>query len=815
KAVDLTQVTRLILVDTRSPSRIGSLQQLVTDGKVEIYSFDHHPAAPDDVRGAKEVYAHVGAVTTLMVELLKTGEIPISPFEATLLALGIYEDTGNLLFEGTTARDAAAVSYLLEKGANLKLVADFIERPLTKEQKDLLNLLLQAARHYLIKGARVLITSAVIDRFIGGLALLTHKVGEIENLDLIFAIVRMDDRVHIVARGRGKRVAVNEVLREFGGAGHPKAASATVKDGDVQTIIHKILDLLAEMIVPEISAREIMTAPVHSAPSSASMEAAGEMMRLYGHTGLPIVDAEQLVGIISRRDVDKAIKHGLGHAPVTGYMSRAVITVQPEASLGEVEDLMIEHDIGRLPVVNNSRLVGIISRSDVLRSIHGQAIPVNEQILNGRSMVQSKQMFKLLEELPLEIRDLFQVVKVLAQEQGVRVYVVGGLVRDLLQGVNNLDIDLVVEGDGPAFAACLAEKLRIAPQVYPQFATASLRSAEGLRIDVVTARTESYDAPAALPQVAPASLKQDLHRRDFTLNTMAVALAGDDFGVFYDYYGGYRDLLQRQIRVLHNLSFVDDPTRILRAVRFEQRLGFKIEPQTWQLLKGAVAAKHLNLLSRDRLKCELSLTLQEKSAARVIQRLAELGAWEQILPGVAVDDLVPRFEQAVAGIEFLAQLGCHLPIEVWEVRLAMLFANLHADEAEGRLRQLNFERRLIRAVRQFLEIRQTWTGITAGKGELNRSIIHRSVGNAPLQVIAALLATTEFGGPLREYLQAKAQTTVFITGKDLQSMGIPSGPVYRRILSALWDARLLRKVRNREEELALIQTLLKEEIDVY
>ncbi len=810
KSINLEKVTKVIVVDTCSSSRLGSLARVVCSKQAEVHVYDHHPAEHGDIISRQGLISAVGATTSLLVELIQAQQLTLSPFEATILALGIYEDTGSLLFETTTVRDVRAVAHLLEAGANLKIVSQFMERPLSREQKSLLNLLLTSARHYLIKSTRVLITTASIEEFVAGLALLTHKIAEIENLDAIFAVVKMDDRVHIVARSKGKNLAVNEILQEFGGAGHPKAASATLKTVEVEPVISKLLTLLQDKVLPDVTAREIMSTPVNNIPVNTTMQQARDILLRYGHTGIPVVKNGQLAGIISRRDVDKALQHGLGHAQVTGYMSRQVITIKPDTPVNEIQELMIVHDIGRLPVVENGVLVGIVSRSDVLRTLHGQAVPVSQQLLNQRGIAQGQQVLRQMEDLPQPVRDLFRLVQEIGKEHGFKVYVVGGFVRDLLLGQPNLDIDLAVEGDGPAFARLLAEQLSARVQFHSRFGTATVTGPDGLCIDVVTARMEYYDYPAALPSVESSSLKQDLYRRDFTVNAMAIELDAERFGVLQDYYGGYRDLQQRLIRILHNLSLVDDPTRILRAVRFEQRFGFRIEHQTLSLIHKAITENLLLELSRERIKNELVLILQEPKSGQILQRLMDLGAWGQIAPAINVRDIASTFQAVEPARAFLQEFGLWQENSLWLVKLMLLLQNLDSQQAVQFLQQLKFERSIQNLAQQFLAARVALTGIYSLEGELKKGPVHNILAKTPREVVGALLTQPQLQAGIKEYLIAWAGARVLLTGKDLAAMGIPAGPVYAKLLSALWDARLEGRVTSREQEQALVISLLKE-----
>jgi len=229
-----------------------------------------------------------------------------------------------------------------------------------------------------------------------------------------------------------------------------------------------------------------------------------------------------------------------------------------------------------------------------------------------------------------ELRGILHEAGILAEAMGFGAYAVGGMVRDLLLGRGTLDLDIVVEGEGIRFAAALAGKLRARLKGYERFGTATIALPAGLKVDVATARTEIYDAPAALPRVTPGSIRDDLFRRDFTINAMAVALAPAEFGRLLDEFGGVRDIAEGNIRVLHGRSFIDDPTRIFRAVRFETRLGFRIVAADEARVGEALSLGLLGKLEEYRIAAELRLILREPDPAGPLQRLARLGVLDAL-----------------------------------------------------------------------------------------------------------------------------------------------------------------------------------------
>ena len=375
-------------------------------------------------------------------------------------------------------------------------------------------------------------------------------------------------------------------------------------------------------------------------------------MLRHGHTGMPVVDDDRMVGVISRRDVDKAILHNLGHAPVKGFMTTNVLSVGPDTSLAELQSMMVEHDIGRLPVIRQGAIIGIVSRTDILRTLHGHDYPEDYTYLfeaEDKSYQDIGQMIKT--HLPAAVVEILVKAGEAGERLSYPVYCVGGFVRDLIMQVPNFDVDVVVEGDGPTFARELADEWGARVRIHDRFKTAVILLDDGSKIDVATARTEYYEYPAALPMVSDSSIKEDMFRRDFTINTLAICLNPQRFGELIDYYGGRRDIEQNYIRILYNLSFVEDPTRILRAIRFEQRYNMIIEPDTLRFAMDAVERRLLGKLSLKRILNELILILNEKKPLPALERMHEIGVWEYILPEVSMENIsIETFKRVPAVI---------------------------------------------------------------------------------------------------------------------------------------------------------------------
>lgn len=823
-SLDLEAVTRVIMVDTRSADRVGDLGPVARREGVEVFVIDHHPRAQGDLEGAHDLSEPVGATTTILVKLLRKLEIPVKPYEATLFALGIHEDTGSLTYAGTTYEDAEALAWLMGMGASPAAVSLFLRRVLTPPQHDLLNRLLASFRYHDVKGIRVVTAAAEPEEYVDGASAVTSRVVELENLDVFFALVRMDDRVLVIGHSRLPDVKVDRILAGLGGGGHAEAATALVRGARLERLEKELMQSVRRLVRPQFSAAGIMTAQVRTLQEKTTITEASKRMERTGHTAFPVVDEQgRLVGLISRKDLNRAGHHGLGHAPVKGFMSRNIVTVGPDATIQEMQSKMLENAIGRLPVLKGERIVGIVTRKDLLRAMHGASYLRAGRASPAHSVPRPSVLEILRHILPPETRSILKTASRLAEEKGYDAFLVGGMVRDLLMGRSDSDVDLVVEGRGIAFARLLAKELKGRLRSHKKFGTAVIVLKSGLRIDVATARTEYYPYPAALPQVETASIRQDLYRRDFSVNAMAVSLTGESYGELLDFFGGRRDLEKRQIRILHNLSFVEDPTRIFRAVRFEQRFGFTIEPQTEAMARRAVEMEFVGELTGPRIREELVDILCEPSCIRAVKRLEDLGALRRLHPDLACDAAMERrFKRLDRYLPSFTKLCSRIPPEDgaespppfqrWIPYLAALLEGLGegVDAWAARMRMKRNDRRKLLACLR--EPAAAAADLKRG-GDLRPSVLHRRLESLPQEARACLYA--QGGEAVRKamavYYERAAAGGVALTGRDLEEMGLEPSPPYARILAEVTGAVLDGEVKGRRSQLAMARRLVREE----
>ncbi|MEG6616281.1 CBS domain-containing protein [Peptococcaceae bacterium 1198_IL3148] len=813
KLVDMKKVRRLIIVDNHNPKRIGKLAKLMENPKVEVHIYDHHPATECFLTHKMVVIETVGAATTLLVEKIRSQNIDITPLEATIMALGIYDDTGCMVFSSTTPRDVEAVAYLLTKGANLSVIAEYLARPLTEEQQTLLKDLLVTSERHNINGVKILLAKGKSAEFIDGLAVLTHRLAEIEQADAVFATVEMEDRVHIVSRSSVPEVDCREILGNFGGGGHIAAASASVKDVDLDVLTTQLLNVISENVRPMMIVRDIMSNPVKTVYPETKIEEANRVMLRYGHTGLPVVRGLELVGVISRRDVEKAMHHGLGHAPVKAYMNVNVHTINADVPLSQAQEMMIEFDIGRLPVVDDNRVVGIISRSDILHTLHhdlkSRYFTTYHQ--GNGSKVQMKNMMRRV--LPEDVWNTLKLAGKLALQYDYKVYAGGGIVRDIILNVENLDIDLIVEGDAITLAKELARELGGKVRTYEKFGTAEVSVNDGSWIDVATARVEFYEYPAAMPTVETSSLKHDLYRRDITINAMAISLNPEDFGELVDYFGGREDLYAGIVRVLHNLSFVEDPTRILRAVRFEQRYQMHMDPQTLRLLEEAIREEVLLKVSHERIWYELKMILNEPEPVDVLNRLAELGVWEQLFPEITYWEVQPVLEELPQALLVLRYWGWNEPAEKW---LPYLIAMLHWNDVDSATKVCNKfvigrrqTEKVVSTVKHWRQVLEHFSDPEATKLSQHADILLQTLPREAYPMFLAIMEDRLAIQRFRQVMESVRRNKPVVNGKDIKAMGFKPGPIYRKALDAVWQARMDGVVKTREDELEFVEQYIR------
>lgn len=824
KDLDLSQVTGLVVVDTSNSRRLGPLAACLKNPDLTLQIYDHHPNSSGDLYHNDETVLDYGATTTLLVDLLQRQGHTISADEATLFALGIYEDTGSLTHLTTTAEDLRAAAWLVEQGARLDEMAQFLSHELTSTEISILHNLIETAQKYTIQDIPLILLTQTYEEYIDEFALIVRRFMAMENLDVLFALVSMAGRIYLIARSRIADVNVGAVAREFGGGGHATAASATLKDMTLIDAQEKLVHILHRHIRPQPVAGQMMSKPAITVRPNNTIDDAKEILTRYNITAAPVCedigrageDGALILGIITRQILEKANHHNLGKRPVTDYMSSDVSTLPLAATLADIQDLIIESRQRIVPIVDDCRLVGVITRTDLLNRLVNDPAHLPKNLLHEEEsphIERTRNLSSVIAEfLPREMILLLRSVGEVAQKNGYNAYAVGGFVRDLLLRQKNDDLDIVVEGDGMAFAKALARELGGRYRIHERFKTGVVLLDNDFKLDVATARLEYYEYPAAMPTVELSSIKLDLSRRDFTINAMAIHLNPANFGTLIDFFNCQSDLKKRQIKVLHNLSFVEDPSRIFRAIRFEKRMDFQISPHTRRLVNNAVKMNLFGKADDPRFLTELKYILGETTPLPALQRLAEFDLlqflWPDLKPHSRIDR---RYGHILTEVQLTLSWHRMLYLEEscrsWMVYILAIMSR-SSDQILvsfcGRYHETDKNTEFLLAQKRLCHVA---IGFLRRHRELKKSEIVDCLAEIEIEGLLYMMAIARkphVKKALSLYITTLRYVTAELGGKDLIKLGYRPGPKFTEILTRLKIGRLNGTIESKDDETALV-----------
>jgi tRNA nucleotidyltransferase (CCA-adding enzyme) len=840
RSVNPHKIRSLIVPDTQYRDRLGKASPWFDLPHLQaIILYDHHLGQQGDIPATQVHIAPVGAVTTMIAEELQKQQIQLTSAEATAMALGIHVDTGSLLYDCATPRDASALAWLMTQGASLSVVAEYVEPGLSNQLQQLLTIALDQMQYLCIRGYTIAWVILRTDGFVPGLSSLASELVELTEIDALLLANEYPSRegevyrLTVIGRSQIPHVNLNQLFQPLGGGGHSQAASLNCRGLDTQTLLNQILDGLKTQIPHPPKARDLMSSPVRTIRPDTTIAQAQSILLRYGHSGLSVVDAAgKLLGIISRRDLDIALHHGFSHAPVKGYMTSSLKTITPETTLPQIESLMVTYDIGRLPVLEDGNLVGIVTRTDVLRELHQS----EQNRVRGVEGTQEEQvnlptLVELRSRLAPALWELLTTASLQAKERGWHLYLVGGAVRDLLlaeKASGSLliqDIDLVVDGfHQSADVGAGVELAKALQAIYPEarleihgaFQTAALlwhkdSVLDSLWVDIATARTEFYPYPAANPEVEASSIRQDLYRRDFTINALALRLTPPRAGELLDFFGGLLDLEAKQIRVLHANSFIEDPTRIFRGVRFAVRFGFEIEAQTQAYIHYAINSGVYDRTTREnsrapalqtRLKAELKHILEAPYWRLALQLLGNLGALKCIHPTLKLDGQLLR---RLRLLEYCIQRFDHqFGLILWQMRLEVLIAYIE-PQYRGKVGQnLQLHEDGIKRL-QNLATAQTLIQASLPTCECPSQVVKLlQKYDLPMLILVALHSPRILRRQIWYYVTDLMHIQPILKGNDLKKLGYQPGPKYRQMLDNLLNATLDGEISDRTQAEAFL-----------
>ena len=786
-------IEHAVVVDTSTPARLGEVWDLIQRDRCPIDLIDHHTEERTDAIEAEiTIFRPVGAACTIIADLFAERGIEPTEEEASLLMMGIYEDTGGLSYRETTADDLRVVARLIELGGSLAWVRRWVLKGLQPDQLSLLNRIVEAAEEILINDIPVFLAMVEVDQYHEEAAYVVHRWVETFELPVGIVMLIQPPNVNLILRARVQGLHLGRVAQQFGGGGHATAASARVTDRMPVELREGLLSSLADELPPPATAIDVANRRIFSVDARDNVDACKERINQLRLNAMPVKNAGgELVGMVTRQILDRALGHGMADRPVRSIMHPQLPLVAAEASLGELRDLFLERSYRFVVVEEHGRPAGIVTRMELFRRLFERqyaAGSVLDHRMAGERPV-SQSISRLLRENTTPwVQKLLRTAKAVADTVGIPVYLIGGMVRDLLLGRPNEDVDLVVEGSGIDFAYALAAYVDGRCHPHKPFLTAVVTLPDGNRVDVASARTEFYRTPAALPEVETSLIRQDLYRRDFTINSLAVALHGERHGELVDFFGGRKDLQRGDIRVLHSLSFIDDPTRAIRAVRYARRLDFTIAPDTRNLITTAVDEGVFDRLSGQRLRRELESLLAEDHPTSAIELLAELGLLPALCPGLIWSEEIRatllELEGQLAWFE-LEQLG-PAP-DPWLLFLGSLALQAGADvprRMADRLQLTGEQRRRVLDLDHGVRVVRE-----ASTPSVRRSLRVRAVEGRHPEIILLAMAGIDLDARRRlaDAVEAAVRIQPMVRGQQLIDAGVAPGP---------WVGSALKRVRD-------------------
>ncbi|HPI02745.1 MAG TPA: CBS domain-containing protein [Candidatus Goldiibacteriota bacterium] len=805
KDVDFSKAEKVIIVDAMSRVLSPQLKKVIEEKNLETIIYDHH-SMEDKLNGQniRTVKINYGACTTYFVEELLNRGIEITNEEAMLFMLGIFADTSSFTSINTTPTDMKVAAKLMEKNVNMKAFSDFLKEHFETPQIKLFDRLLKNLQVLDIRGHKILLTYARLTEHVQQLSDVTSHIMSMNAADAVVSVVQMGNKIFVVGRSSDEKIDISRVVLQFQGGGHKTAAAAVIpvkKGVAIKGIRDRVYGAILETVSDRFTVADIMTSPVRAISPELTMEEAYRICIRFNNNGLPIVASDKLTGFITKEDIEKGILHNLGSIPVSGYMSGNVITAEENFSIPQAQQLMIKYNIGHLPVVKDGKLTGILTRADIFEFLYKEKPIKKEKIIFHEKDINMKD--KMEEKLDKDTYGLIMKIGEYADEMGVNAYLVGGIVRDLFLNEKDMDVDITVEGDGMQFARFLADKMGGAYKGFERFKTGKVFLDKGRRIDVTSARAEFYEFPAALPEIEFTPIRYDLYRRDFTINAMAVQINRSYFGRFNDYFNGFEDLQKGIIRTLYNMSFIDDPTRILRAVRFEQRYNFKIEENTMRFIEQTLKYNIFENLPGERIKDELFVSLEEANPFKVFKRMHDLNILARLGKKFKIDLTVERIYQKAAAF---------VPLKLRPLVYFMIFTyNMPREEFVLLVDKLKFKSEWRAAVISGKDdLDKVFKGLHKKAAE--NSEIYFLLNGYPEETLYYFMAACDSDyvkNRIENYLHNLKNIKPEISGSDLKQMNIKTGPEYGKVIAKVLEAKLNGKLKSKQDELDYVKKLVK------
>ncbi len=840
------KVSGAVLICVKNAQRIAPVSKILNNPNIFLAIFDKSPAIKCEIQANSLIESESGSITSVICRRLFEAGIEISPLYATLFALGIHEITGSLLYPNTTENDISCLAELFKRGSNLKTINFFLkEDGLSNIQKSVLDELSKSKETIIINGTPVDFYFVENHKFIYKFDNIVQRIISSQKFDIAIFIARMGNSVHVLSRSNVENVDLGAIFSRSGGGGPKYAAHVTFTGIGLEEAYEKIKTALKKYMKPALMARDIMRPSVLFLNPGIIISEAEKIMFRYAYTAAPVTDGNKVIGFIRKIDIDRAVHHGLSHAPISGFLCREIIYSPPCEPFETVTEKIARSETKTILVGNENKITGIITANDVLNHIFTGGINkknrLKRQLTPGRTdnntlipaggiqTVSTSTALSLKEtyKIPLEIYFSKPVIKFLklvsrkAAELKVSAYIVGGIVRDMILKKSSADIDIVIEGISALdFIDNLVKDPAHILNRHERFKTATIAIPGLPKIDFTTARAEFYESPAALPDIFQGNLYQDLLRRDFTIYAMAVSLCPSSFGELIDYYGGFDDITKKRIKILHNLSFIEDPTRIFRAIRFKSRLNFKIEKHTADRIKEAIKFSPTNKIEPIRIFNELSHIFNELSVYETICEIDRYSLFDFISGDIIFTDIIKKMIRSASKyLNKTARLFSQGPRpERTAIFFSILLLNLPIEKISKLLNKMNVSKKIrdiIKEINEYLlttktEFEKIYENKNYEQIKTDIKIYNLFKNHSPeflLTLLSAIDNKFAYKAVIR-YIFELSNIKPTLNGDTLKKMGVPPGPAFKEILDTIAALKAAGYLKNHIEEIKYAKKII-------
>lgn len=780
--VNIRKISSLVVIGTTSLELINKSLLGKINGLEHLSFIDNEDRGRENGENTDYICYESAACISVVTEKIFEQKINLSIEESKLFLTALYKKTNNFTKNNVKRLDFRAASNLISKNLNIKEISKYSYTPPKRFSSDIFRKLLLNVKAYNNSGLTLGITFIKNAEFQDSLLENIEKLWDSLDYDTLVVLYQIRDKIYFYCKTR-ELFDLNELLKPtFINIQKRKIAYGFFSSSDVNEVKNSIKENFEKLSLDFRKIKNIMTSPVRTVFANMTVKEVYKIINQTGHKNLPVIKKEKIVGIIRRKEIQLAFQHKLFQTRIEKLMTKSVIVINKERSIQHAKELFNNNNTDCLLVLENGILLGIVTTKDLfIREFAATEekpdVPKIQKITN---LINTRP--------PKSIQSVLKIIGSIASTYNIPVFVVGGFVRDLLLNRKNFDIDIVVEGNANEFTEKIADFLNISVEHHKEFLTSKLIFKNGISVDFASARTEYYERPAILPRIKMSTIKKDLYRRDFSINAMAIKLNTEEFGILVDFFNSRGDLAAKKIRILHNLSFLEDPTRILRGIRFEQRFDFSFDETTLELLKEAVRKKYLERVSGQRLREELINIFNEKNPCYSIKRIKELRIYSHLIRGSKLNKKTEKMFY-----HFFENIDNNMDIfgtpSLFEIFAIFLLYDSKTEDIDSFIKRYGFSPKFKRV---FLKIHDILNFFNENE-DISYSRLYELSGKIKTEILYFLdvylnKKNSEF---IKEYAKKIKNIKLEINGKNLyEEYKIFKGPLVSVVLDKLYKARL-------------------------